>query len=136
MPAGKDRVYNFDITRGFLSPDGVNSSILLVNGAFPGPTLEANWGDTFVVTVNNKITGPEAGTALHWHGLTQKDTKFMDGVPSVTQCPIAPGKSFTYRFKADRVGTSWWHSHFSGQTSGGLFGALVIHGCGFYVNDL
>jgi len=27
-----------------------------------------------------------------------------DGVPGVTQQPIEPGDSFTYRWKADRIG--------------------------------
>jgi FtsP/CotA-like multicopper oxidase with cupredoxin domain len=52
----------------------------------------------------------------------------MDGVPSVTQCPIAPGESFVYTFKADRPGTSWWHSHYEAQTTAGLHGAMIIHG--------
>ncbi|KAF2183914.1 multicopper oxidase [Zopfia rhizophila CBS 207.26] len=124
---GKTRFYDFTITRGYLSPDGVNTSTILVNGAFPGPTLEANLGDTFEIRVTNQIDGPEAGTALHWHGLFQKGTPWMDGVPSVTMCPIAPGSTFTYRFKADRAGSSWWHSHYSAQTAGGLFGAMIIH---------
>lgn len=47
------------------------------------------------VTVHNEITGPEEGTAMHWHGLYQKENPWMDGVPSVSQCPIAPGSSFT-----------------------------------------
>ncbi|ORY05490.1 extracellular dihydrogeodin oxidase/laccase-like protein [Clohesyomyces aquaticus] len=124
---GRPRVYNLTISRGFSAPDGVNSSMILVNGAFPGPTLEANIGDKFIIHVNNQISDPE-GTALHWHGFYQKDTPWMDGVPSVTMCPIAPGHSFTYEFKADRVGISWWHSHYSAQTAGGLFGAMIVHG--------
>lgn len=48
-----------------------------------------------LVKVNNKITGPEEGTALHWHGFLQKETPWYDGTPSVQQCPIAPGSSFT-----------------------------------------
>lgn len=44
------------------------------------------------------------------------------------QCPIAPGKSFTYRFRADLYGSTWWHSHYSAQMAGGLFGALIIYG--------
>lgn len=116
------------ISRGYLAPDGVNKSVLLINGQFPAPKLEANWGDTFEVTVNNKITGPEEGTALHWHGLLQRDTPWFDGVPSVQQCPIAPGKSMTYTFKADLYGTSWYHSHYSAQYAGGLAGAMIIYG--------
>ena len=106
----------------------MNKSVLLINGQFPGPTLEANWGDTFSINVHNQITGPEEGTALHWHGILQRQTPWFDGVPSVQQCPIAPGNSLTYTFKADLYGTSWYHSHYSAQYAGGLFGPMVIYG--------
>lgn len=101
---------------------------MLINGQFPGPTIEANWGDTFSINVHNQITEPEEGTALHWHGLLQRATPWFDGVPAVQQCPIAPGKSLTYTFKADLFGTSWYHSHYSAQYAGGLFGAMIVHG--------
>lgn len=29
--------------------DGVNKTGLYINGQFPGPTIEANWGDTIQV---------------------------------------------------------------------------------------
>lgn len=101
----------------------------MINGQIPGPTIEANWGDTIQVTVTNKITGPVEGTSLHWHGLLQKETPYFDGVPSVQQCPIAPGSSFTYSFKAGLYGTSWYHSHYSAQYADGLAGPMIIHGC-------
>lgn len=122
------RQYDFTIRRGFIAPDGVNKSVILINGQFPGPTIEANWGDTIRVNVTNEITGPEEGTALHWHGLLQRETPWFDGVPSVQQCPIAPGKSLTYEFQANPYGTSWYHSHYSGQYAGGLLGPMVIYG--------
>lgn len=122
------RSYDFTISRGFLAPDGVNKSVLLVNGQFPAPTIEANWGDTLNINVHNQITGPEEGTALHWHGILQRATPWFDGVPAVQQCPIPPGKSLTYRFKADLYGSTWYHSHYSAQYAGGLVGPLVVHG--------
>jgi FtsP/CotA-like multicopper oxidase with cupredoxin domain len=45
-----------------------------------------------------------------------------------SQCPIAPGKSFTYRAKAELYGTSWWHAHFSAQYADGVFGPIVVYG--------
>lgn len=122
------RSYDFTIARGFLAPDGVNKSVLLVNGQFPAPTIEANWGDTIQINVHNQITGPEEGTALHWHGILQRATPWFDGVPAVQQCPIPPGKSLTYRFKADLYGSTWYHSHYSAQYAGGLVGPLIVHG--------
>lgn len=110
------RTYDFTISRGMLAPDGYQKPVLLVNGAFPGPTIEANWGDTIQVTVHNNITkdstGDAEGTALHWHGFLQTATPWEDGVPGVDQCPIAPGKSYTYQFKAELYGTTWYHSHY------------------------
>ena len=119
------RSYDFTVSRGGIAPDGYETDVLLVNGAFPGPTIEANWGDTIQVTVHNKL---EEGTALHWHGFLQKNAPWEDGVPGVTQCPIPPGKSFTYQFQAELYGTTWYHSHYSAQYAGGLFGPMVIYG--------
>lgn len=96
-----------------------------MNGQFPGPLIEANWGDTIKVKVINEL---DEGTAMHWHGQHMRLTPEADGVPSVTQCPIAPGKEMTYSFRAEQYGSSWYHSHFSGQYMDGAFGALVIYG--------
>jgi len=71
-------------------------SVILVNGQFPGPLLEANWGDTIQVTVRNKMKNE--GATVHWHGMLQNGTPWMDGVPGGSQCPIAPGSSFVYKF--------------------------------------
>ncbi len=129
---GVTRNYDFTISRGVIAPDGYQRQVLLVNGAFPGPTIEANWGDKIVVTVHNNITGPEEGTAIHWHGFLQTNTPWEDGVPGITQCPISPPSSkantFTYEILATLYGTSWYHSHYSAQYSGGVLGPIVIYG--------
>lgn len=85
-------------------------------------------GDTIEVKVKNNIQSPVDGTSIHWHGFLQKGSPWMDGVPGITQCPIAPGKTFTYTFIADSYGTTWYHSHFSSQYADGAFGPIVIHG--------
>ncbi|KAJ5720790.1 multicopper oxidase [Penicillium malachiteum] len=126
---GVTRHYNFTISRAWKSPDGYNKSVILVNDQFPGPMIEANWGDMIEVTVTNNIDSLDEGITLHWHGITQKKTPWHDGVPGVSQCPIAPqGGSFTYRFQADQYGTGWYHSHYSAQYDDGLYGPMVIYG--------
>ncbi|KAK3944040.1 Cupredoxin [Diplogelasinospora grovesii] len=125
---GVIRTYDFTVSRGVIAPDGYERPVLLVNGAFPGPMIEANWGDKIIVTVHNNITGPEEGTAIHWHGFLQQGTPFEDGAPGVSQCPIAPAKTFTYEFIASLYGTSWYHSHYSAQYSSGVLGPIVVHG--------
>ncbi|KAG5934463.1 hypothetical protein E4U53_000689 [Claviceps sorghi] len=125
---GVIRTYDFTVSRGVIAPDGYQREVILVNGAFPGPLIEANWGDTIQVTVHNNISTTEEGIAIHWHGFLHHDKPWEDGVPGVTQCPIAPGQSFTYSFEAELYGTTWYHSHFSAQYAAGLLGPMVIHG--------
>ncbi|KAJ9623616.1 hypothetical protein H2203_005878 [Taxawa tesnikishii (nom. ined.)] len=110
------RSYDFTLTRGRASL------------TFPGPAIEANWGDMIEVTVHNEIYDPDEGTSLHWHGMLQKQTPWYDGVPSVGQCPIAPGHSFTYKYQAELYGTSWYHAHYSAQYAGGVAGPMMIYG--------
>ena len=77
-----------------------------------------------VVKVTNQLHHQAA--TIHWHGITQQDTPFMDGVAYLTQCPILPRQSFTYRFIANHQGTFWYHAH-SGQLSDGLLGMIIVH---------
>ncbi|KAK2009614.1 multicopper oxidase [Colletotrichum eremochloae] len=120
------REYVFNITRAQHSPDGFEKSMIKVNGQSPGPLIEANTGDTIRVTVHNHML--EESTTIHWHGIDQRNSVWMDGVHGVTQCAIPPGESFTYEFNVtDQRGTFWWHAHVSVQVTDGLFGPLIIH---------
>ena len=84
---GNTVTYWLDITNTSASPDGVERPALLVNGSLPGPTIEAKWGDTVTVHVTNSMQ--TNGSSIHWHGIRQNYTNMMDGVASITQCPIA-----------------------------------------------
>jgi FtsP/CotA-like multicopper oxidase with cupredoxin domain len=122
---GVTRHYDFTVSKRKIAPDGVEIDGIVVNNAFPGPTIEANWGDWIEVVVHNEL---DEGTSLHYHGLLQTATPWYDGVPGVQQCPIAPGSTFTYRFRADLYGSSWWHSHYSAQYAAGVFGPMIVYG--------
>lgn len=99
---------------------------MLINGVYPGPTLRAKWGDTIIVNVKNNLQ--HNGTGIHWHGVRQLNSCQGDGVPGVTECPIAPGKTRQYKFRATQFGTTWYHSHWSAQYGDGVLGALIIDG--------
>lgn len=99
-------------------------SFISVNKHFPGPTLIVNESATVVVDVVNLLTTEE--TSIHWHGMHQRRTPWMDGVGYITQCPIEGGGSFRYIFKANLAGTFWYHSHSGAQRTDGLFGALIV----------
>ncbi|SCV72247.1 BQ2448_4941 [Microbotryum intermedium] len=126
LEPAQTRTYQFVLEERVGSPDGFSKTMLVVNGMYPGPTIEANQGDRIVVNVTNKL--PNA-TAIHWHGLFQPLTPFYDGTAAITQCGIPPREFLVYNFTlGDFFGTTWWHSHYSTQYTDGIVGALVIHG--------
>lgn len=90
-------------------------------GTIPAPVIRARQGDTVQATLTNAT--PEE-TTIHWHGVALRND--MDGVPALTQDPIAAGKSFSYQFTAPKAGTYWFHPHVGTQLDRGLYGALII----------
>ncbi|KFG83051.1 Multicopper oxidase family protein [Metarhizium anisopliae] len=119
--------FHWNVTLGTMSPDGVEKQVYLVNGAFPGPTIEARSGDSIIVHVHNGLA--DEGLSIHWHGLRMKGFNAMDGAVGFTQCPIAAGRDFEYNFTIgdDEHGTFWWHSHAEVQRGDGLYGGFVVH---------
>jgi FtsP/CotA-like multicopper oxidase with cupredoxin domain len=93
------------------------------NGTWPGPILRVTEGDRVRATFRNNL--PET-TGVHFHG--QSLPNAMDGVPHVTQDPIAPGDSFTYEFVARPAGSHMYHSHHNAtdQVGRGLLGAFLV----------
>ncbi len=105
--------------------DGVNyRTLLLINGRVPGPTIIVYEGQTVVIHVFNHLT--DVGVTIHWHGMFQRKSVWMDGVSHITQSPIDPDASFDYIFKAEPAGTHWYHSHAGSQKSDGIFGAFIV----------
>ena len=118
--------YHMAISNTTIAPDGVPRIGLVINGQMPGPLIEASWGDTVVIHLENQLQNN--GTSLHFHGLRMLGTNEMDGVPSITQCALAPGEKMTYTFVASNYGSTWYHSHFALQAYDGVFGPMTIHG--------
>ncbi|PYH43919.1 multicopper oxidase [Aspergillus saccharolyticus JOP 1030-1] len=129
-PVGIARNYFLTVgedTNHAVNWDGVDFPYAKVfNKSFPGPWIQACWGDVLNITVKNTL--PHNGTAIHMHGIRQFGSALMDGVPGITQCPIAPGDTFSYVFNTTQYGSTWYHSHYSLQYSDGLLGPLTIHG--------
>ncbi len=92
----------------------------VANGSLPAPTLRWREGDTVTLRVTNRLNEP---TAIHWHGIILPFE--MDGVPGVSFHGIAPGETFTYRFKVRQTGTYWYHAHTLHEQTG-LYGAIII----------
>lgn len=108
----KDTLVNFS---------GKVKRAIAVNGQIPMPTLTFTEGDTAEIVVHNQL---KESTSLHWHGVFVPNKE--DGVPYLTQMPIAPNTTHVYRFPIIQNGTHWYHSHSGLQEQIGMYGSLIL----------
>jgi manganese oxidase len=103
--------------------EGTLVDAMAYNRMVPGPVIRVTEGDRVRIIVTNLMDEPHT---THWHGLFVPND--MDGVPGISQDPIAPGDSFTYEFFAAPHGTRLYHSHFNAMTQEGkgLYGMFII----------
>jgi manganese oxidase len=92
------------------------------NGSCPGPTIQVQQGERVRIIFENRL--PES-TSIHWHGLEVPIEQ--DGVPWISQKPIAPGEKYTYEFTVHQEGTFFYHSHGAMQEMMGMIGFFVAH---------
>ncbi|CAL4912019.1 unnamed protein product [Urochloa decumbens] len=123
LALAKEQYHEFVVQEASVTRLCRQRSIMTVNGQFPGPTVEISEGDSLIVRVINR---GRYNVTVHWHGVRQMRTGWADGPEYVTQCPIRPGGSYTYRFTvAGQEGTLWWHAH-SSWLRATVYGALII----------
>lgn len=77
-------------------------------------------GQSLRISLTNRIGEP---TLVHWHGQTPPTEQ--DGVPMLSQAPLAPGESHAYDFKP-RAGTHWMHSHVGLQEQKLLAAPMIV----------
>ena len=100
------------------------TAVWAYNGTVPGPQLRFRQGEKLRIEVENALP---AQTSIHWHGIRLPNS--MDGVPHLTQLPIAAGGGrFVYEFALPDAGTFWYHPHPGDgeQIARGLYGALIV----------
>lgn len=93
---------------GLLQPDGTHGLVM-------------NAGERFRVRLRNEV---REDALIHWHGLTPPNDQ--DGVPGVTQPPLAPGASYDYDFAVALPGTNWMHSHHVLQEQSLMAAPLIV----------
>ncbi|XP_028763496.1 L-ascorbate oxidase-like [Neltuma alba] len=118
------RHYKWEVKYEYRSPDCFKKLVITINGRSPGPTIQAEEGDTIVVELKNSFL--TENLAIHWHGIRQIGTPWFDGTEGVTQCPILPGDTFKYQFVVDRPGTYLYHAHYGMQREAGLYGMIKV----------
>lgn len=117
--------WTFRVSAAIRAPDGISKRVYTINDRFIGPTLWIPMGAVVHVTVINELVNEDI--SIHWHGLTQRDSAWMDGVQGVTQMGIPPGGQFVYVLNTiNETGTHWYHSHSGLQYGDGLLGSIVI----------
>ncbi len=106
-----------------LGPAARKTPVWAYNGKVPGPEIRMCQGGQARIEFKNDLDVP---TTVHWHGLRVPNA--MDGVPYLTQPPVAPGAGFNYEFSLPDAGTYWYHAHLqtSEQIERGLQGAFII----------
>ncbi|KAF2767382.1 FET Ferroxidase [Teratosphaeria nubilosa] len=126
MTSAATVTYDWNVTWVRANPDGMAERPTIgVNGQWPWPLLNITKGDRVVVNLHNQL-GNET-TSLHFHGLFQNGTNYMDGPVGVTQCDVPPGETMVYNFTIDQPGTYWYHSHSRSQYPDGFRGQYIIH---------
>ena len=102
---------------------GQTLTMFAFNGQHPGPLLQVAQGAEVVVELTNALDQP---TTVHWHGIRLENA--FDGVPDLTQKPVAPGQRFTYRLRFPDAGIYWYHPHVREdiQQDLGLYGNLMV----------
>ena len=93
------------------------------NGQHPGPLLQVAQGAEVTVELTNALDQP---TTVHWHGIRLENA--FDGVPDLTQQPVAPGGRFIYKLRFPDAGIYWYHPHVREdiQQDLGLYGNLMV----------
>ena len=63
-PTGVTREYFLDVTKSDITADGFSfKGATVFNGSYPGPWIQACWGDKVVIHVRN--SNPDRGTSVH-----------------------------------------------------------------------
>ncbi|KAJ9634398.1 ferroxidase fet3 [Knufia peltigerae] len=122
----KTVTYDFNVSWVNVNPDGLaERRVIGINGQWPLPVIEVDKGDRLVVNMYNGLG--DKNTSLHFHGMFQTNSSYMDGPSMITQCPIPPGYSFTYDFTINQNGTYWYHCHTDFCYPDGYRQALIVH---------
>lgn len=116
--------FDWNVTFGTISPLGVPQQGILINGQFPGPNINSTSNNNVVINVFNNLDVP---FLLSWRGIQQRKNSWQDGMPG-TNCPIPPGKNFTYHFQVkDQIGSYYYFPSLGTHRAAGGFGGLRIN---------
>ncbi|KAJ4751083.1 Monocopper oxidase-like protein SKU5 [Rhynchospora pubera] len=116
--------FTWNVSYGKIAPLGVPQKVIMINGQFPGPRINCSSNNNIVINVFNNLDEP---FLLSWHGIQHRKNSWMDGVPG-TNCPILPGKNFTYHWQPkDQIGSYYYFPSLGMQKAAGGYGGIRIN---------
>eukprot|EP00262_Sarcandra_glabra_P010520 TRINITY_DN25808_c0_g1_i1.p1 TRINITY_DN25808_c0_g1~~TRINITY_DN25808_c0_g1_i1.p1 ORF type:complete len:541 (-),score=11.53 TRINITY_DN25808_c0_g1_i1:241-1863(-) len=117
------KFFTWNVTYGDIYPLGVRQQGILINGQFPGPDIYSVTNDNLIINVYNSLTEP---FLLSWNGVQQRRNSWQDGVYG-TNCPIPPGRNFTYVLQVkDQIGSFYYFPSLAFHKAAGGFGGIRI----------
>ncbi|KAM7266056.1 hypothetical protein ACFE04_003739 [Oxalis oulophora] len=117
------RILTWKVTYGDIYPLGVKQTGILINGQFPGPTIDAVTNDNLVISVFNYLNEP---FLISWNGIQNRRNSWQDGT-SGTNCPIRPGKNYTYNIQVkDQIGSFFYYPSLLFHKAAGGYGGIRI----------
>ncbi|CAA7391507.1 unnamed protein product [Spirodela intermedia] len=117
------RFFDWNVTFGVIHPLGVPQQGILINGQFPGPDIYSVTNDNLIINVHNSLPEP---FLISWNGIQQRRNSWQDGVFG-TNCPIPPGRNFTYVLQVkDQIGSFFYFPSLGFHKAAGGFGGIRI----------
>ncbi|XP_021646093.2 L-ascorbate oxidase homolog [Hevea brasiliensis] len=117
------RFLTWKVTYGDIYPLGVKQQGILINGQFPGPQIDVITNDNLIINVFNYLREP---FLISWNGIQQRRNSWQDGVYG-TNCPIPPGKNFTYILQVkDQIGSFFYFPSLGMHKAAGGFGGIRV----------
>lgn len=116
--------HTWKVNYATLSPLGVPQQVITINDLFPGPRINCTSNNNIVVNVFNNLDEP---LMFHWNGVQQRKNSWMEGLYG-TNCPIAPGTNYTYKFQVkDQIGSFYYYPTTTLLRAAGGYGMLTVH---------
>ncbi|KAL2554621.1 SKU5 similar 3 [Forsythia ovata] len=122
---GEEILYDWHVAINTdINPVSQVQPVITINDMFPGPLINSTTNDNIHVNVHNDMDEP---LLMTWNGVQQRLNSWQDGV-SGTNCPIQPGKNWTFVFQVkDQIGSFFYFPSINFQRAGGGFGPIRVN---------
>nr|TKS10047.1 multi-copper oxidase type 1 family protein [Populus alba] len=121
---GKSLSYDWTVSFSHRAPLALTKQVIVINDQFPGPLLNATTNDVLNINVHNNLTEPFLMT---WNGLQMRRNSWQDGVQE-TNCPILPGRNWTYSFQVkDQIGSFFYFPSLLLHKAAGGYGPIRVN---------